>query len=179
MIEAILAVLMSFAASTRDQVYELPMEREARLRVVAKAIESASNRAACYQQDAKCRAIIGDRYVAAAVLVVQAHRESALRADVQRGQCRASECDRGRAMGPWQLHHAPWRESREQWLAYGTDEGLEAGAWRAITLWAGGSHGGTKPECGFARLAGWGICWGDYGHDRAAQMRSIARRIRA
>jgi|SRR3990172_333543 len=178
MIEAILAVLLSFAVSTRDQIPETQAERTERLRVVATAIAWAADRATCYEQSSPCRAVLGDRELAAAVLIVQARRESSLRRDVQIGQCRPHECDRGRAKGPWQTHHAPWIESREQWQSYASLEQshVQRAAWRTLTLWAGASSKGL--HCGFARLAGWGVCWGDYGHDRAAETLRVAARLR-
>lgn len=176
---AILAILLSFQLSPREQLPESPEDRVSRLDVVAAAIEATANRAACYQRSL-CRVVVGDRYLAAAVLVVQARRESALRHDVQVGQCRPHECDGGRAKGLWQLHHAPWRETVEQWQSYAGEEqtGVEAAAWRTITLWAGGAHDG-KLACGFARLAGWAVCWSDYGSDRAYETLRVAARLRA
>lgn len=98
---AILSILLSLPVSPRDQLPELPVEREVRLTTVAAAIESTANKAACFEQPAPCRVVVGDRYLAASVLIVQARRESALRLDVQIGKCRPYECDRGRAVGPW------------------------------------------------------------------------------
>ena len=181
---AILAILLSFQPSSREQLPESPEGRESRLGVVAQAIESVANRAACHEQPDPCRTVVSDRHLAAAVLIVQARRESALRHDVQVGQCRPHECDRGRAKGTWQLHRAP-TETVEQWRGYASTEleDVTSAAWRTITLWAGGAYRGRAQGlqlyCGFCRLAGYGVCWSDYGVDRAAEALRVAARLRA
>jgi 5-enolpyruvylshikimate-3-phosphate synthase len=175
----ILAILLSFGVSKKDQLPETNQERRERLEVVAVAIEETANRAACFQRE-NCKPIIGDRYLAAAVLIVQARNESAFRYDVQVAQCRMRECDRGRARGLWQLHRNG--VPVEDWENYAglERENVASGAWQTIKLWAGGSWWGGKtsrPECGFARLAG-KMCTPDVSHSRADETIKLARKIR-
>lgn len=180
---AILSILLGLPISPRDQLPESFDEHLARMDTVATAIESVANRAACYQQEEPCKPVLADRFLAAAVLLVQGRRESAFRRDIQLGQCREHECDvyNGvhRARGTFQLHRAP-TESLEQWQSY-AGANLESAAWRTITLWSGGAHRrqGLELHCGFQRLAHGGrICWSDGGKDRAAEAVRVAARLR-
>lgn len=182
---AILSILLGLPISLRDQLPESLDDHLVRMDTVATAIESAANRAACYQQGGPCKPVLADRFLAAAVLLVQGRRESAFRRDIQLGQCRAHECDRdrktgfARARGTFQLHRAP-TESLEQWEQYAGPD-IQSAAWRIITLWSGGAHRrqGLELHCGFQRLAHGGrICWSDGGKDRAAETVRVAARIR-
>lgn len=160
MIDAIFAILLGLRIATNDTAHEDLDDHLLRMRTIAAAIETAANRAACFEQLQPCRAIIGDRYVAAAALLVQASAESqGMRLDVQLGECRRGECDHGRARGLWQLHRPPTVD-RDWWLGYAglSRDSLDRAAWRNITLWIGGARGGRSFACGFARLAGLRNC---------------------
>lgn len=178
--ESLFSILLALPISPRDQFTESFDEHMARLRTVAEAIAAVADRAACHEQPAPCRRIISDRFIAAGVLTSQAKHESAFRADVQSGCCRPLECDRGRAMGLWQLHRAP-TETEEQWRGYAglTRQSLESGAWRAIRLFADGSSRGGL-QCGFSRLAtGALVCWPGYGKDREREALRVAGILRS
>ena len=148
---AILAALLAVPPNSLESMHETAIARAVRLDALAAVIERAADTASCYERS-NCRPVV-DRYLGAAVLVVQAIRETGLRLDVQLGHCRPHECDRGRARGPWQLHRWP-SVPRAEWLAYAGEDaaGLELGAVRALRLWAGGASRGRG--CGFALLAG-------------------------
>lgn len=177
---AVLAILCQLQPSQRDSLAESYVSRVHRLNTVAAAIEAVANRVGCHEQTQPCHRIL-DRTLAAAVLVEQARRESEYRLDVQLGQCRPHECDRGRARSLWQIHWARQSEPLEQWLGYAGEsrESVESAATRAVTLWSGGyySHR-AQAECGFARLAtGRGDCDWAEGLDRAWSMRQVQWRL--
>jgi len=124
MIEAILSALLSLPG--------LPMANEskdewnARARVIAQAIDSATLQATCsgpYRGADWCDPVWrGDRSTLAAILIVQGYFESRFAAHVQAGRCRRDECDAiklpggrvfHRARSYWQLHASallPWPE---------------------------------------------------------------------
>lgn len=176
---AILTWLIAQPVSKLDRHIESTEERMVRLDAVAQAVANVADRASCTDQPQPCRRIL-DRYAAAGVVLAQARRESSFRRDVQMGECRPAECDRGRAKGLWQIHQAPI-ESSEQWLSYASldADDLEGAAWRTLTLWAGGaySNGVLTPKCGFSRLAGLAVC-GDYGEQRAKEAAAVAAWLR-
>lgn len=176
--DVLFSLLLQMPSSPLDQMPESFDDYIDRMENIAAGIERVANRAACYGQSSPCRPIIGSRYTAASVLMVQANRESAFRRDVQHGMCRVYECDHGRAKGPFQLQRAP-TETVEQWESYAGDN-IVPGAWRTLVLWADGARKpkGIELHCGFARLAGYGICWNDYGKDRAAEVVRVEAKIR-
>jgi len=176
---AILAILLALPVNVHETHHETSSAHLARMGQLASIIEHVANRAACYHRS-KCRPIVGDRLHAAAILLAQGESESGFRADVQLGECPATECDWGRARGPWQIWQWPSVPVRE-WLAYaGADAaGVELGAWRALAVWAGGERRGTG--CGYAQLAGMpGACSLDAGGGRRwARRTSLERRYLA
>jgi hypothetical protein len=96
MTEMILAVLLSLPPWHGD--VETREEREARMRVVAQAIDTAA---------------AGDRKLAL-LLVVLGESESHYARHIHEGQCRPWECDRGKSVSPWQIRSGPWL-SHEAW----------------------------------------------------------------
>jgi hypothetical protein len=126
MVEAILGVLLALPG------LPLPSESQsawnARARVIAQAIDSATLHATCsgpYQDADWCEPVWrGARAKLAAVLIVQGYFESRFAAHVQAGRCRRDECDAialpggrvfHRARSYWQLHASsivPWHEWR-------------------------------------------------------------------
>lgn len=138
---AILVILAQLQPSPRDTLPESYVARVHRLDTISSAIASVSDRVSCHEQPQPCHRML-DRVFAAAVLVEQARRESEYRLDVQLGQCRPHECDRGRARGLWQTHWAPQSEPRATWLGYAgeSQDAADSTARRAIALWAGGYY---------------------------------------
>lgn len=110
-----LRVLRAVPVHTMDRKEdEPPARRDARLRVMADAIDGAAK----------------DRVVRAA-LIVLARRESGLAAYVYEGRCAdgppGEQCDDGKATGPWQLHatdDGPVPESIDEQAA------MAASVWR-------------------------------------------------
>jgi hypothetical protein len=124
MIEAILSALLALPG--------LPLANEsqdqwnARARVIAQAIDSATLQATCsgpYRDADWCDPVWhGERATLAAILIVQGYFESRFAAHVQAGRCRRDECDAitlpggrvfHRARSYWQLHASsllPWPE---------------------------------------------------------------------
>lgn len=116
---AILAYLLSLPWHVTDAAETLE-GRTARLDVLASAIVEAGGR----------------RPVIVWGLAVTAAGESGLRRDVLSGACPEHECDRGRAIGAWQLHQPP-TVPRCEWLTWAGDDPLP-GALRAagVLRWA-------------------------------------------
>lgn len=116
---AILAYLLAQPWHVTDAA-ETAEGRTARLSVLADAIATAGGR----------------RPEIAWALAVTAVGESGLRRDVLGGACPEHECDRGRAIGAWQLHRPP-AVPRCEWLTWAGDDPLP-GALRAagVLRWA-------------------------------------------
>lgn len=124
--EAILSVLLSLPVPRDGEPADARAER---LVTIAEAITSATNEATCsgaWSRSDWCRTVWGGtRAELAALLIVQAYRESGLALRVHAGDCLPTECDARRlpgggiehqAVGLWQLHRSAyvpeplWRE---------------------------------------------------------------------
>lgn len=164
----IFTTLMSMTPSKYDT--ESPPEREARMHIVAQAINDATLRAACIGQPDPCTLVLSDRRLAAAFLIGKGSFETHFAAYVHEGRCeegpKSARCDSdshgvARAHGPWQQ----WRMSvfpQSDWDAMNasTLESTSISAWHALTLLAGSMHScgtqypGDTIASAIARFAG-------------------------
>ena len=172
-VSAILATLLLLPHHKSD-VYEPDTYRENRMSRVAESIANACNQVTCTNQDnSSCRAIYHDRFECSATLIQQAFIESGLAEHVMSGECKPHECDRGKAIGIWQIHRAPnW--SNEQWEAMQGDsvDALTEQALRAARLIAGGVG-----QCG--SLAGALSRYNNGRRCEAYKFEAVASRIQA
>lgn len=103
MLEAILSSLLALNPTT------LEGERAVTL---AQAIRSSAAESVCAGDWATAdwcrRTWPGTELEAAAVLIAQGTRESGFLERVHAGRCLPTECDRGLAISPWQLHRSRW-----------------------------------------------------------------------
>lgn len=157
MIEAILAVLMSFAVATVDAGEDYG-HRIDRLAVVAEAIASVSGR---------------DNQLAA-FLIVQGHHETRWSLESAECRCKRYSCDHGKAHGYWNLHAAG--VTPEIWWSYcGTSyASVRAGAARQRRYYDPRDLEASFRRCGGARTpptARWPM-------HRATETLRIAERLR-
>lgn len=144
---AIFVSLMRLSPHRTDT--ETRDEREARMHVVADAINTATLRAACAGSFAVdgCKPVFSDRRTLAGLLIGKGRFETYFAQYVHEGRCAdgpvGERCDMDRdgherAHGPWQqweiaiFPHSDWEK-----LQGSTPEATELAAWHAATLLAG------------------------------------------
>lgn len=145
LLTAIFAALMHMTPHKTDT--ESLADRQVRMHVMARAIDTATRRAACVDVPAPCKVIFADRRLLAALLLGKGRFESGFAEYVHEGRCEdgpvGARCDSDskgipRAHGPWQQ----WRSSvypAEDWdaLQASTQEATDLAAWHAARLLAG------------------------------------------
>lgn len=186
MIEAVLAALLALNPAT---LAGDPL----RARVVAQAIDSASQEAVCagpWEGADWCRAVWpGTRLELAAVLIVQGTRESAFAERVGAGRCERFECDAIRLPGGQVVHQARhyWQLHRSRlvpepfWLTLrGTEFHPTADAALATARVLGAGYRACRSlEGAFAMAArGTGCSWVGSAR-RVAAVRHVESRLRS
>jgi len=182
--QAILALLLAFPRHGLD-LHEPDADRRARLTMVARSIEAATDAATCSggSRDVYCTPEwSGSREDLAAVLVMLAELESGLARHVQEGRCRIKigECDSGRAVSPWQLQRTR-RVSPRVWLLMrsGGEVGTRIAAVQAASAVGAGFARCKDVEGAVAAYArGLGCKW-EHAPKRVAFYRRVRARLAA
>jgi hypothetical protein len=185
--DALLALMMSLPAPYGQE--EDSQEREARLAIVADAIDHVSLKATCAEQEAdeRCEPVWhGPRLDLALLLLTEAYWESRLARNVHEGKCRAYECDPYHSRHGVLLHRARtlWQLQRSDPIAedwdkmVGSDiESTTNAAWAATKLFSR-----ARQRCGsipgaISLLSGCGQCsWSQTG-SRMRLYRHLQRRV--
>lgn len=177
--KSILSILIAFPINNTDTIKETSEERQSRLESLAWSMDEAELVASCLDQPLDCVPVLYDYYTAAAVQIVQADNETRFRRDVQIGQCRPWECDKGKARGPYQLHRNG--KSEAEWMTWASldqEEMADAG-YELLRRFSLGSGSGKNPNiaCGFAVLAASYDCM-LYGNGRAREVAKVITQLR-
>lgn len=166
-------------------------EREARLAIVADAIDYASRRATCADRevDERCEPVwLGSRFDLAILLVTEAYWESRLAKNVHEGRCRTYECDPyqsrhgtlvHRARTLWQLHRSDPIADDWNHIVGADAASTQAAAWAASKLFSR-----ARQRCGgiagaISLLSGCGKCTWSQTDGRMRLFESLQGRGRA
>ena len=187
--DALLALMLTLPAPYGQK--EDTQEREARLATVAQAIDRASRRATCADQqaDGSCERVWrGSRFDLAILLLTQAYWESRLAKNVHEGKCKAYECDPYQSRHGVLLHRARtlWQLQRSDPIAEDWDrmvgadaEATTTAAWAATKLFGRAHQRCGSIEGAISLLASGSRCsWSQAAH-RMRLFRSLAHRARA
>lgn len=122
--------------------------------------------------------VSGSNRLVAATLAITAVQESGLRRDVQLGACPAHLCDRGKAIGLWQLHQPP-SVDKSVWLGWAGEgyESQRAAAERAANLLRHGLTVCGSLEGAIGLYATGLICDSKHSGPRASKARELARKL--
>ena len=172
--EATMVILSTLTPYYGD--HEEPVDRTARLEMIASSIDTAARYGACEKGDPECddRAwVVGEgtikRLELTAALIVVGRFESGYALHVHQNKCRVliGECDSGRARSPWQFQRTDL--TRKIWWEYkGADQrSTETAAYAASIV-----LGRARQNCGswegaFSQYATGGGCRWKYAAPRA------------
>jgi hypothetical protein len=187
--DVLLALMLSLPAPYGQK--EEPEEREARLTTVAEAIDRASSKATCADQDAdeSCKPVWrGSRLDLAMLLLTEAYWESRLAKNVHEGKCRAYECDPYQSRHGVLLHRARtlWQLQRSDPIAEDWDrmvgvdaESTTAAAWAATKLFSRAHQRCGSIAGAISLLAGGTRCSWSQTASRMRLFDTLSRRARA
>lgn len=175
---AIVFVLLHLPRHFSD-AQEPAAERIERLTRMATGSAMACDVVTCVGQSKPCRPIYRDGAECAGALIQLARIESTLAAHVHRGECLPYECDRGLAVGPWQIHRLKaWNDSTWQSMHGDSVEATQATALVAARRIAGGVGACGSLAASFGRYNNGSGC-AAYGFAvSASYARHFANRIR-
>lgn len=173
---AILVVLTSLPRHFSD-ADEPREDRIERLGIVANSIESAVNLATCTNQPRECLPLYHGRIELAGVLVSMGFMESTFARHVHAGECGPHECDKGRAVGLWQIHRrTAWDDST--WASMSGIDGTESSAVVVASLMATNIKECKSIAGAFGRYATGHGCPSKYFELREKNARVMAEKIR-
>jgi hypothetical protein len=187
--DALLALMLSLPAPYGQK--EDTQERKARLATVAQAIDDASRKATCADQEAdeSCERVWrGSRLDLAMLLLTQAYWESRLAKNVHEGKCKAYECDPYQSRHGVLLHRARtlWQLQRSDPIAEDWDrmvgadaEATATAAWAATKLFSRAYQRCGSIPGAISLLAGGSRCSWSQTAQRMRLFESLARRARA
>ncbi len=173
---AILAALLALPRHFSD-ADEPSADRLARLAVVAESIGQACDVATCTQQPPECVPLYHGRVALAGAMISMAFFESTFSRHVHVGECLAHECDKGAAVGLWQIHRRDtWDDATWEGMR-GLDGTAPTASVIAVSLAV------NIRECGsisgaFGHLAAGHGCQSERWGAREIKARSIAEQIR-
>ena len=158
------------------------MERDARIAVIAQAIESATLRATCGDRwpELGCRkSWPGSPETLAALLAMKAWKEAALARRWHMGDCRGSECDHGTSQSLWQLKPVRWMTEHPWSEITGTDlVSTTYAAWYAARALSCGYRACGDLPGAISMYATGSQCWWPGATDRVRLAVTLEIRIR-